>query len=177
MATPDDTTAPPERRRSIAVSAATAQTPSTSPPYGLSCSDCSGTEYFGELDGADTADCQHYEANRFENWTAEGESSPDPKFIAAAQADIVEVNEFTDTNFVYYQVATRATSWSTVPTRNRKPTDHASHRTSVIAQIPPAHSAPGPNSSRLRTASRAPSDPMQEIEGPNPSSTANTTAC
>src|SRR5688572_12778569 len=68
-----------------AVAQAAAQTPVASPTYALQCSDCTGTEYFGELEGADTADCQDYELNTFENWTAEGEASPDPKFIAAAQ--------------------------------------------------------------------------------------------
>jgi hypothetical protein len=95
-------------------SPAEAQTPATTPAYTLHCSDCSGTEYFGDLLAADTDDCQHYQANRFENWTAEGTSAPDQKFVAASQADIVEVNTTTDANFVYYQVVTRATTWSSV---------------------------------------------------------------
>lgn len=80
-------------------SSAQAQTPAANPSYGLMCADCNGTEYFGDTDGGSTAGCQDYEQNLYENWTPEGESSPDPKFLVAAQTDIIEVNQTFDTNF------------------------------------------------------------------------------
>ncbi|HVT44095.1 MAG TPA: hypothetical protein VMT00_06870 [Thermoanaerobaculia bacterium] len=85
---------------------AAAKAQNTSPTWTNLCTDCSGTEMFNDFTPAVSA-CQNYEANLFENWDDSGGGAE-----VAAQADIVEVNQSSDTDFWYFQIVVRAADWT-----------------------------------------------------------------